>query len=117
MSSITHIVVKCIEQEDVTGSDTLDFYIDGGLVGTKDFKTGQTSDLRGSVISGDLLINDNSNLTIKERDLIDPSDVLLNHNFNASEISAGQVTLLINPIRPRMNSRYTLRRFDWCRRN
>jgi hypothetical protein len=90
---IQDIVVTCIEQEDATGSDTLDFYLDDVFVGTKDLSTGQTLTLGGNVFNDTLYVNDNSNLTIKERDFPDPSDLLLDHTFTASEISSGSLKL------------------------
>jgi hypothetical protein len=88
MSAISDLVIHCIQQEDVTGTDDLDFYIDNNYIGRVTIGTGQTVHAKGpGMLFGDTIFCDvGQTITVYEYDLIDPSDLLLTHTVSSSDM-------------------------------
>ena len=88
MGAISDIVIHCIAQEDITGTDDLDFYIDSNYVGRVTIGTGQTVHAVGpGLLLGDTIWCDVGNtINVYEYDLLDPSDLLLSHTVASSDM-------------------------------
>jgi hypothetical protein len=92
MAKITRITVTCTRQEDWTGSDDLDFYVDTTYLGRCTIGTGQTRDMDGSNGLYDAAwANEGQTITVYEDDM-DPDDLVLSHTVTASDISGGLKT-------------------------
>jgi hypothetical protein len=92
MSIIEHIRIRCEEQEDYTGTDDLNFYINDVFIGTTSIGSGETKDVGRSYLT-EMFISDGDVLKIWEFDALDPSDLLLEHRISDSDISSGSITL------------------------
>jgi hypothetical protein len=95
MSAIEKMTITCTTQEDWTGSDDLDFYIDSVYLGRLTMTSGETRTVDGpGLLFGDTIYAEaGQTLTIKEFDAVDPSDVLLSHTISDSDIDAPTITL------------------------
>jgi hypothetical protein len=92
MAKITRIKVTCSRQEDWTGSDDLDFYVDTTYLGRCTIGTGETRDMDGSNGLYDAAwANEGQTITVYEDDM-DPDDLVLSHTVSASDIQAGLTT-------------------------
>lgn len=86
--AISDIVITCHTQEDVTGTDDLDFYIDGNFIGRASMGTGDVVHAVGpGRLFGDTIWCDaGQTITVYEFDLVDPSDLLLTHTVSSSDM-------------------------------
>jgi hypothetical protein len=92
MAKITRITVTCYRQEDWTGSDDLDFYVDTTYLGRCTIGTGQTRDMDGSNGLYDAAwATEGQTITVYEDDM-DPDDLVLTHSVSASDIQNGFTT-------------------------
>ncbi len=89
MGYITHIRIECRRQEDWTGSDDLDFYVDHTYLGRVRIGSGETKDVTGSTLLFDHgFVDDGQTIKVYEDDF-DPDDLILEHRVTASEIQNG----------------------------
>jgi hypothetical protein len=86
--AISDIVITCHSQDDSTGTDDLDFYIDGNFIGRTTMGTGDVVHAVGpGRLFGDTIWCDaGQTITVYEFDLIDPSDLLLTHTVSSSDM-------------------------------
>lgn len=86
---IERIVVECDVQEDWFGSDDIRVSLDGrqiGRVAIKDRNILLGTSAESIYPEGDASVHAGSRLVIEEVDLLDPNDVLLDHEFTEEEI-------------------------------
>ncbi|HEV8568119.1 MAG TPA: hypothetical protein VGQ92_13740 [Actinoplanes sp.] len=92
MAYITRIGVHCIRQEDWTGSDDLDFYVDSTYLGRVTIGTGETRDVDGSTMLFDHgFVYEGQTISVYEDDF-DPDDLVLSHSVTEDEIQNGLYT-------------------------
>lgn len=89
MAYITRIGIHCIRQEDWTGSDDLDFYVDSTYLGRVTIGTGETRDVDGStMLFQHGFVDPGQTIAVYEDDF-DPDDLVLSHTVTDSEIHNG----------------------------
>lgn len=89
MGYITRIHIECTRQEDWTGTDDLDFYVDHTYLGRVTIGTGQTKDVDGStMLFQHGFVDPGQTITVYEDDF-DPDDLVLSHVVTESEIQNG----------------------------
>jgi hypothetical protein len=93
MSVIEHIEIRCIEQEDYTGTDDLKFYLNGIHVGNLDNVSPGNHDVGKTDLWGELWVDEGTVLKIEEYDTLGSNDVLLEYTITGSDISNGSVFL------------------------
>lgn len=89
MSYIEHIHIECTRQEDWTGSDDLDFYVDQTYVGRVTISSGETKDVDGSTMLFQHGFVDAGNTIYVYEDDFDPDDLVLSHYVTQTDISNG----------------------------
>jgi hypothetical protein len=95
VSAIEQITVTCTKQEDYTGSDDLDFYMDDSYLGRMTISTGETRTAVGPglVIGDTIYTSPGSTLTVYENDLVDSSDLVLSHTVTDGDLDAPCIRL------------------------
>ncbi|MFL6140877.1 MAG: hypothetical protein ACJ72N_03260 [Labedaea sp.] len=89
MAYITRITIHCIRQEDWTGSDDLDFYVDQTYLGRVTIATGDTRDVDGStMLFQHGFVDAGQTISVYEDDF-DPDDLILSHNVTQDDINNG----------------------------
>lgn len=92
MAYITRIQIQCYRQEDWTGSDDLDFYVDSTYLGRVTIASGETRDVDGStMLFQHGFVDPGQTITVYEDDF-DPDDLILSHMVSDSEIQNGLQT-------------------------
>jgi len=89
MAYITRIQIHCIRQEDWTGSDDLDFYVDQTYLGRVTIASGGTEDRDSSnMLFEHGFVNAGQTISVYEDDF-DPDDLILSHYVTDDDINNG----------------------------
>lgn len=92
MAYITRIKISCIRQEDWSGSDDLDFYVESTYLGRVTIATGESRDVEGStMLFQHGFVEPGQTITVYEDDF-DPDDLILSHTVSESDIQDGLYT-------------------------
>ncbi|MEO6550850.1 MAG: hypothetical protein ABIN94_22800 [Ferruginibacter sp.] len=91
MNIIKKITVKCIKQDDLTGSDDLHFFINDNFIGRASISSGETKEFDGASLivgGGPIFIDPEDEFRIDEFDIADPNDLLFKHKITKSDIQS-----------------------------
>lgn len=92
MNFIEKIVVKCTTQQDSFGSDDLLFYLNNVFIGKCTISSGETKSFDAgaaiSIFRDGIFIEEGDILKITEMDVIDSSDVMMDHIITQSDIDS-----------------------------
>jgi hypothetical protein len=97
MNFISRITVKCIKQDDLTGSDDLHFFVNGNFIGKVSMSTGETKEIDGENIpAGGAAIAVGDEIKVEEFDIVDPNDLLFKHVITQVDIRQGSFSEVVN---------------------
>ena len=89
MAYITRIQISCARQEDWSGSDDLDFYVDSTYLGRVTIASGESRDVDGStMLFQHGFVEAGQTISVYEDDF-DPDDLILSHYVTNDEIHNG----------------------------